>query len=64
MLETQITTLVLCSADVQRKPCPFDASLSTADTLKILDENDTAFKRHDHEIAAILGDMGYARCGA
>ena len=45
----------------QDNPRLVEGSLSTTDTLKILNENDTACMSHDYEIAAIPGDMGYGR---
>ncbi len=61
MLKTQIATYILF-LNAQNKPRLFEAGLSTTDTLKISNENNTAFSRQDDKIATVPGDMGYAGC--
>ena len=45
----------------KKKPCPFESGLSATDMLKVSNENNMIRSLQDHEISAVLGDLGYPR---
>ena len=58
VLETKIVTFI-SGWNAHNNPCPFESGLSTIDMLKVSNENNVMASRHDHEITAVPGNLGY-----